>query len=55
DIKYTEPVTASFTEDEYDLLIITHSKFEDDLQDLVNHKNSIGTRTIMRTVDDIYD
>jgi len=54
-IKYNEPETASFTADEYDLLIITHSKFEEDLQPLVTHKNSKGMRTMMETVDYIYD
>ena len=37
DIEYNEPQTSSFTADEYDLLIITHSKFVDDLQPLVVH------------------
>jgi hypothetical protein len=40
--------------DEYDLLIITNSKFSSDLQPLVDHKNSIGVRTVMDTVQNIY-
>ena len=55
DINYDEPAEPQFTADEYDLLIVTHSKFADDLQRLVNHKNSIGTRTLMETVENIYE
>jgi hypothetical protein len=54
DIEYNEPETKLFTADEYDLLIITHEKFAEDLQTLVDHKNSIGMRTKMETVDKIY-
>ena len=53
-IDYNLPPEPLFNNDEYDLLIITHEKFEADLQPLVNHKNNIGMKTIMTTVDEIY-
>ncbi len=40
--------------DTYDLLIICPSKFEDELQPLVEHKNSIGIPTILLTTEEIY-
>jgi hypothetical protein len=54
EINYENPTIPQFTQDEYDLLIITHPIFEEDLQPLVDHKNSIGMRTIMETTDNIY-
>lgn len=41
-------------EDQYDLIIITHDVFEDDLQRLVTHKENMGITTKMITVDEIY-
>jgi len=54
ELTYNDPSEPLFTADEYDLLIITHPLFEDDLQPLVDHKNSHGMRTMMETVDNIY-
>jgi hypothetical protein len=53
-LDYNLPPEPLFNNDEYDLLIITHEKFEADLQPLVNHKNNIGIKTKMTTVDEIY-
>lgn len=53
-IDYELPVQPLLAADEYDLLIITDEGFVNGLQPLVTHKNSIGTRTIMETVQDIY-
>jgi hypothetical protein len=53
-MEYVPPSEPLFTADEYDLLIITHDKFEEQLQRLVDHKNNIGVRTIMETTADIY-
>jgi hypothetical protein len=55
ELTYNDPSEPLFTADEYDLLIITHPLFADDLQPLVDHKNSHGMRTMMETVDNIYD
>lgn len=54
DLDYNIPPEPLFNNDEYDLLIITDEKFQEDLQPLVDHKNNIGMKTIMTTVDDIY-
>ncbi len=53
-LDYNTPPEPLFNNDEYDMLIITHEKFEEDLQPLVDHKNNIGIKTIMTTVDEIY-
>jgi hypothetical protein len=53
-IKYQPPQTTRFNEDEYDLLIITNELFSNDLQRLINHKNNIGIRTTLETVENIY-
>ena len=39
----------------YDLLILTPSKFKKNLQPLVNHKNNIGVKTTMISLDDVYE
>lgn len=54
DIDYNPQTEPLFNDDVYDLLIITHEKFEEDLQPLVTHKNNIGIKTKMTTVDEIY-
>ncbi len=53
-IKYKLPSEPVFKNDEYDLLIITDKKFEQQFQRLVEHKNSIGIRTILITTQEIY-
>jgi len=53
-LDYNLPPEPLFNNDKYDLLIITHEKFKEDLQPLVDHKNSIGIKTLMTTVDEIY-
>jgi hypothetical protein len=40
--------------EEYDLVIITPSKFVDALQPLVEHKNEYGMLTTVKTLDEIY-
>jgi hypothetical protein len=54
-IEYKTPDISLLDADEYDLLIITDESFISDLQPLVDHKNSIGVDTIIKTVQDIYD
>ena len=53
DITY-ETTTTTTQEETYDLIIITHELFEDELQPLVAHKESVGISTKLVTVDEIY-
>ncbi|HHH77731.1 MAG TPA: hypothetical protein ENL18_00770, partial [Thermoplasmatales archaeon] len=55
EVRYTPPSESLLTNDVYDLLIIAPSEFTDTLQPLVDHKNSHGMRTIMVTLDEIYN
>ena len=41
-------------ENDYDLILITPEIFTDALTPLIHHKNSIGTRTTMKTIEEIY-
>lgn len=52
-VEYELPTVDLFSADEYDLVIITDESFTSDLQPLVDHKNSIGVRTTMETVQNI--
>lgn len=54
-ITHEEPVTSLFSQAAYDLLIVTDVKFEDEMLRLKNHKDSIGMRTRVVTVDTILD
>ncbi len=56
DIKiiYEEPKTPTVLPDEYDLVIIAPEEFSAELQPLVNHKNSFGLDTILKTTEEIY-
>lgn len=53
-VRYKPPEKPLFTADQYDMLIITDEKFKPQLQKLVEHKNSIGIRTILETTQEIY-
>ena len=44
----------SMSFDEYDMVIIAPSVFTDDLQRLVDHKNSFGVNTFLKTTEEIY-
>ncbi len=41
--------------DEYDMAIIAPDQFSDEIQPLINHKESYGITTILETVETIYD
>jgi len=41
--------------DDYDMIIIAPEKFSTDLQPLIDHKNSHGVETFLKTTEDIYD
>jgi hypothetical protein len=55
DITYILPENPITFGDEYDLLIITPSQFESDLQRLVDHKNGRDIQTKLVTLDEIPD
>lgn len=54
DITYNPPDEPLLAADEFDLLIITDESFVSGLQPLVDHKNSIGVKTVVDTVQNIY-
>ena len=54
-LDYTEPAEPFVQEAGYDLLIITHEKFEDQMLRLKEHKDSIGINTKILTVSDILE
>jgi len=41
--------------DEYDMVIIAPSQFSSTLQPLIDHKNSVGIHTFLKTTDEIYN
>lgn len=53
DHEFTDPHIQS--EDQFDLIIITHDVLEEKMQPLVAHKESKGITTKMVTVDEIYE
>jgi hypothetical protein len=55
EIKYTPPSKPLLTNDLYDMVIIAPSEFTDTLQPLVEHKNNHNVKTIMVTLDEIYN
>jgi hypothetical protein len=54
-ITYEESSISILSADDYDLVIISPSKFTRNLQTLVDHKNNHGVRTILKTTEEIYD
>ncbi|MEA2053738.1 MAG: C25 family cysteine peptidase [Candidatus Thermoplasmatota archaeon] len=46
---------APLVDDAYDLLIVTPAEFSDALQPLVEHKESYGVKTIIVSLDEIYN
>jgi len=55
-ISYTQPETNPFLQTaDYDLAIIAPSIFSDALQPLIDHKNSYGVETILKTTEEIYN
>ncbi len=54
-VSFQEPLQPLFAAiDEFDLVIITPSIFADDLQQLVDHKNSYDIKTFLQTTEEIY-
>jgi hypothetical protein len=54
EISYDPPAKSMTYEDEYDLVIIAPQKFSGILNKLVTHKNQIGTKTFLKTTEEIY-
>jgi hypothetical protein len=54
-ITYDQPRKTVDYQEEYDLVIIAPNKFSDELQRLVNHKNSQGIDTFLKTTEEIYN
>jgi len=55
-ITYEEPDMDPFPENSaYDMVIIAPSMFSAGLQELVDHKNSFGVNTMLKTTEDIYN
>ncbi len=53
-ISYEEPANPVTFSDEYDLVIISPSEFSNELQPLIEHKNSNGVNTLLVTTETIY-
>ncbi len=54
DIMYHEPKIFVTFPDEHDMVIIAPKAFSENLQPLVDHKNTIGLSTFLKTTEDIY-
>ena len=54
DICYQQPKNPVIFPDEYDLVIIAPSVFSDVIGPLVDHKNTIGLPTYLKTTEEIY-
>ncbi|OYT28511.1 peptidase C25 [Thermoplasmatales archaeon ex4572_165] len=55
-VDYSPPSQPiSFSESTYDLVIIAPSVFSNELQQLVDHKNSFDMRTFLKTTEEIYN
>ena len=52
-IDYELPLHPILTADEYDLLIVCPAQWESELEELKQHKESHGIRTIIKTMDEV--
>jgi len=52
-VEYRLPSETLFNENKYDMLIITDRSFIDNLQPLVNHKENVGIKVKVESVQDI--
>ena len=55
EIDYILPEVDLVINDEYDMVIITPNLFSSSIQSLINHKNSFGVRTFLKTIEEIYN
>ncbi len=54
-VTYDDHVMTSAEPDVYDMVIIAPEKFSNEFQPLINHKNSHGVNTTLKTVEEILD
>lgn len=54
-ISYDSFLKNNVFSEEYDMVVISPDCFSNILKSLINHKNDIGTRTFLKTTEDIYD
>ncbi|MEA2055080.1 MAG: C25 family cysteine peptidase [Candidatus Thermoplasmatota archaeon] len=54
-VDYIPPEKPMLDNDVYDLLIVTPAEFSDALQPLVEHKESYGVKTMLVSLDEIYN
>jgi len=55
-IEYKKPKQSLLSaDDDFDMVIIAPSKFSKAVQPLIDHKNSIGVKTFLKTTEEIYD
>jgi len=52
--QYNSPLKQTSIIGEYDMVIISPDLFSEALQPLINHKNSVGVETFLKTTEDIY-
>ncbi|MCK4365910.1 MAG: hypothetical protein KAW45_07655 [Thermoplasmatales archaeon] len=53
-VTYEEPANPMTFDDVYDMVIISPSEYSNELQPLINHKNSYGVETTLKTTEAIY-
>jgi len=53
-VTYDEPIVPISFPDEYDMVIIAPGVFSEELQPLIDHKNSRGVQTTLKTTEEIY-
>lgn len=54
EISYEEPTAPLLSSQEYQMVIIAPARFSDALGPLIEHKNSKGVASILKTTEDIY-
>jgi hypothetical protein len=54
-VEYEKPMQSVLTDEEYTLIVITPSEFADELEDLIDHKNSRDVSTKLVTLNEIYN
>ena len=52
--KERKTISPSPYMEEFDMVIIAPNKFSDDIQPLIDHKNSVGIQTFLKTTEEIY-
>ena len=53
-VEYQVPEVSLFTADNYDMVVIAPDEFSSEIQLLIDHKNSVGIKTFLKTTEEIY-